>query len=60
MATLSRSFELHGFADIENRAVEPVEELLRKGGEIDKEVYVLRRLHDAERPVTRGSDCTST
>ena len=37
-------FELHGFASIETRAVEPLEQMLRKG-EIDKEVYVLRRLH---------------
>ena len=36
-------FELHGFASIETRAAEPLETLLRKG-EIDKEVYVLRRL----------------
>jgi histidyl-tRNA synthetase len=39
--------ELHGFAGIETRAVEPMDQLLRKG-EIDKEVYVLRRLHAAE------------
>ncbi len=37
-------FELHGFAGIETRAAEPMSELLRKG-EIDKEVYVVRRLH---------------
>ncbi|HJQ01471.1 MAG TPA: histidine--tRNA ligase [Jatrophihabitans sp.] len=36
-------FELHGFTPIETRAVEPLEQLLRKG-EIDKEVYLLRRL----------------
>ena len=36
--------ELHGFSGIETRSVEPLEQLLRKG-EIDKEVYVLRRLH---------------
>ncbi len=36
-------FELHGFAPVETRAAEPLESLLRKG-EIDKEVYVLRRL----------------
>jgi histidyl-tRNA synthetase len=42
--TVRRVFELHGFASIETRAVEPVEQMLRKG-EIDKEVYVLRRLH---------------
>ncbi len=41
-----RTFELHGFASVETRAVEPVEQMLRKG-EIDKEVYVLRRLHAA-------------
>jgi histidyl-tRNA synthetase len=37
-------FELHGFAGIETRAAEPMTELLRKG-DIDKEVYVVRRLH---------------
>jgi histidyl-tRNA synthetase len=42
--TLRRTFELHGFAGIETRSVEPMERLLSKG-EIDKEVYVLRRLH---------------
>ncbi|KHL12816.1 histidyl-tRNA synthetase [Mumia flava] len=40
---LRATFELHGFASVETRAVEPMEQLLRKG-EIDKEVYVLRRL----------------
>jgi histidyl-tRNA synthetase len=40
-------FELHGFASIETRAVEPMDQLLRKG-EIDKEVYVLRRLQAGE------------
>ena len=44
IASLSRTFELHGFANIETRAVEPIERL-SKGGEIDKEIYVLRRLH---------------
>jgi histidyl-tRNA synthetase len=43
IASLSRSFELHGFANIETRAVEPLDRLA-KGGEIDKEIYVLRRL----------------
>ena len=41
---LRETFELHGFAGLETRAVEPVEQLLRKG-EIDKEVYAVRRLH---------------
>ena len=43
IASLSRSFELHGFANIETRAVEPIDRL-SKGGEIDKEIYALRRL----------------
>ncbi len=44
---LRRVFELHGFANVETRAVETIEQLTRKG-EIDKEVYVLRRLQAAE------------
>ena len=44
---LRRTFELHGFAPIETRAAEPLDQLLRKG-EIDKEVYVLRRLQAEE------------
>ncbi len=44
---LRHTFELHGFAPIETRAAEPMDQLLRKG-EIDKEVYVLRRLHADE------------
>ncbi|WP_163506916.1 histidine--tRNA ligase [Fodinicola acaciae] len=42
--TLRRTFELHGFVSVETRAVEPLEVIQRKG-EIDKEVYVVRRLH---------------
>jgi histidyl-tRNA synthetase len=45
---LRRTFELHGFAPVETRAAEPLEQLLRKG-EIDKEVYVLRRMQEAGR-----------
>ena len=52
-------FELHGFAPVETRAVEPLDQLLRKG-EIDKEVYVLRRLHADDDAATPGSACTST
>ena len=37
-------FELHGFSPLETRSVEPVDVLLRKG-DIDKEVYAVRRLH---------------
>ena len=46
VAGLSRTFELHGFANIETRAVEPLDRL-SKGGEVDKEIYVLRRLQAA-------------
>jgi histidyl-tRNA synthetase len=42
---LRRTFELHGFAGIETRAVEPLDQLLRKG-ETSKEVYVLSRLQE--------------
>lgn len=38
------TFELHGFAGIETRAVEPVERLLGKGGDADKEIYAISRL----------------
>jgi histidyl-tRNA synthetase len=40
---LRHVFELHGFASVETRAAEPLDVLLKKG-EIDKEVYILRRL----------------
>ena len=43
--SLRRTFELHGFAGLETRAVEPMDQLLRKG-ETSKEVYVLRRLQE--------------
>ncbi|MCW3157751.1 histidine--tRNA ligase [Micropruina sonneratiae] len=47
LASLATTFELHGFGSIETRALEPMEHLARKG-EIDKEIYVVRRLQ-AER-----------
>src|SRR5262249_50140545 len=40
---LRRTFEIYGFAPLQTRAVEPLDQLLRKG-ETSKEVYVLRRL----------------
>jgi histidyl-tRNA synthetase len=40
---LRRTFEFYGFAPLETRAVEPLDQLLRKG-ETSKEVYVLSRL----------------
>lgn len=56
--TLREVFELHGFASIETRAVEPLDQLLRKGDDTSQEVYTLRRLQ-AE-PGDDGSDPTST
>jgi histidyl-tRNA synthetase len=51
--SLRRTFELHGYAPVATRAVEPLEDLLRKG-ETSKEVYTLQRLHDdAETAATR-------
>lgn len=47
LASLAGTFELHGFGSIETRALEPMAQLARKG-EIDKEIYVVRRLQ-AER-----------
>jgi len=50
-----RTFELHGFAGIETRAVEPVEQLLSKG-ETSKEIYLLSRLQDDEGPAAADRD----
>jgi histidyl-tRNA synthetase len=47
---IRRTFELHGFAPLETRAVEPLGQLLRTG-ETSKEIYLLRRLQaDADDP----------
>lgn len=43
LGIIARTFELHGYASVATRAVEPLSELLRKG-ETSKEVYVLSRL----------------
>ncbi|MCM0676549.1 histidine--tRNA ligase [Micromonospora phytophila] len=47
---IRNTFELYGFAPLETRAVEPLDQLLRKG-ETSKEVYLIRRLQaDADGP----------
>ena len=56
---LASTFELHGFANIETRVVEPLERLA-KGGEIDKEIYVLNRLSADGSSSSERSACTST
>jgi histidyl-tRNA synthetase len=52
---LRRTFELHGFSNVETRAVETVGQLLRKG-EIDKEVYAVSRLQDEDGGAAGGDD----
>lgn len=42
--TIREVFELHGFASINTRAVEPVERLAGQGEDADKEIYGVRRL----------------
>jgi histidyl-tRNA synthetase len=49
------TFELYGFAPLETRAVEPLDQLLRKG-ETSKEVYVLRRLQEDPAAPSGGED----
>ena len=49
IAAISRIFELHGFAPVETRSVEPIARLTG-GGEIDKEIYAVRRLAEASDP----------
>ena len=46
---LRTTFELYGFAPLETRAVEPLDQLLRKG-ETSNEVYVVRRLQAGNDP----------
>ena len=41
---IRRTFELHGFASIQTRAVEPVERLSSQGADTDKEIYAVSRL----------------
>ncbi|HTE53277.1 MAG TPA: histidine--tRNA ligase [Kofleriaceae bacterium] len=42
IAHVRRKFELHGFAPIETRAVEPLTTLQQKGADADKQIYVLQ------------------
>jgi len=46
------TFELHGFASIQTRAVEPIERLSSLGEDTDKEIYAISRLW-------AGSDASS-
>ena len=42
--TIREVFELHGFASVNTRALEPVERLSDQGEDADKEIYGVRRL----------------
>ena len=48
IATIRRAFTLHGYAPLTLRSVEPLSALLSKGGDTDKEIYVLKRLQDPQ------------
>jgi len=41
---IRETFELHGFASIQTRAVEPIERLTSQGEDTDKEIYGINRL----------------
>ncbi|MBC7559265.1 MAG: histidine--tRNA ligase [Dermatophilaceae bacterium] len=41
---IRQTFELHGFASIQTRAVEPIERLSSQGEDTDKEIYAISRL----------------
>jgi histidyl-tRNA synthetase len=45
---IRETFELHGYPSIETRAVEPVDRLVGKGGDADKEIYGVSRLAGEE------------
>lgn len=50
-----RQYELHGYTPVSTRAVEHLSDLLAKGGDTDKEIYVLQRLApDADDPARLG------
>lgn len=46
--TIRSVFESYGFCSIETPAIEEIDALLAKGGETEKEIYTLTRLHAEE------------
>ena len=61
IAHVRRKFELHGFAPLETRAVEPLATLQQKGADADKQIYVLQHSGadgDAEAQLGRHFDLT--
>jgi histidyl-tRNA synthetase len=56
---LRNTFELHGYTPLRTRAVEPLDQLLRKG-ETSKEVYLLRRLQADAGDGAEADDATDS
>jgi len=52
---IRQTFELHGFASIQTRAVEPIERLSSQGEDTDKEIYAIRRLAGGPPPKGESS-----
>lgn len=48
MDKIRKVFESYGYCSIETPSVEEIDVLLAKGGEVDKEIYTLRRLQEDE------------
>ncbi|HET7477730.1 MAG TPA: histidine--tRNA ligase [Dermatophilaceae bacterium] len=44
LAVVQATFERHGFASVETRAVEPIDRLSNQGEDADKEIYAVSRL----------------
>lgn len=53
---IRETFELHGFTSLETRAVEPVDRLVGKGGDADKEIYAVSRLADQNAEVSNRTE----
>ncbi len=47
---IRETFELHGFASVETRSVEPIERLSAQGEDVDKEIYAVSRLAGGDGP----------
>jgi len=52
---IRETFELHGFASIQTRAVEPIERLSSQGADTDKEIYAISRLAAGAEEPTRDA-----
>ena len=50
MDKIRKVFERYGFCSIETPSVEEIDALLAKGGETEKEIYTLGRIHDDGNP----------